>query len=191
MSERVTGGDVVAAFLEAAGLRAAFGVISIHNMPILDAFYRGKTIRFVPARGEAGAVNMADSYARVIATLPQPPIVIGHSFGGLFTLYAMFTDPSLFWGYLAGSPDILFANNFLVRQEEEFAKAHKDLPVRIFFATGGGESFVTSRIAFVRTFAGRNYNGLHWDARVIEGEGHASAKPEFYSLGLRFLFGNG
>jgi hypothetical protein len=43
----------------------------------------------------------------------------------------------------------------------------------------------------VRTFAGRNYNGLHWDARVIEGEGHASAKPEFYSLGLRFLFGNG
>jgi len=26
---------------------------------------------------------------------------------------------------------------------------------------------------------------------VIEGEGHASAKPEFYSLGLRFLFGNG
>ena len=122
---------------------------------------------------------------------PARRILGGHSFGGLFTLYAMFTDPSLFWGYLAGSPDIVFANNFIVRQEEEFAKTHKDLPVRVFFATGGGESLVTPGIAFVRTFAGRNYNGLHWDGRVIEGEDHAGSKPEFYSLGLRFLFGNG
>jgi hypothetical protein len=122
---------------------------------------------------------------------PARRILGGHSFGGLFTLYAMFTDPSVFWGYLAGSPDIVFANNFIVRQEEEFAKTHKDLPVRIFFATGGGESLVTPGIAFVRTFAGRNYNGLHWDGRVIDGEDHASSKPEFYSLGLRFLFGNG
>ena len=65
MSERVTGGDVIAAFLEAAGLRAAFGVISIHNMPILDAIMRRGVIRCVPARGEAGATNMADAYARV------------------------------------------------------------------------------------------------------------------------------
>jgi len=30
-----------------------------------------------------GVNEIADSYARVIATLPEPPIVIGHSFGGL------------------------------------------------------------------------------------------------------------
>ena len=44
-----------------------FGVISIHNMPILDAIARHNRIRFVPARGEAGAMNMADAYARVCA----------------------------------------------------------------------------------------------------------------------------
>jgi acetolactate synthase-1/2/3 large subunit len=65
MSERVIAGDVIAAFLEAAGVRAAFGVISIHNMPILDAIVRRGVIRCVPARGEAGATNMADAYARV------------------------------------------------------------------------------------------------------------------------------
>ena len=54
--------------LEAA-VRAAFGVISIHNMPILDAFHVRQKIRFVSARGEAGACNMADSYARVSGTL--------------------------------------------------------------------------------------------------------------------------
>ena len=59
--QQVTVGTVVAAFLEQCGVQAAFGVISIHNMPILDAFaQRGKT-RFVMARGEAGAGNMADA----------------------------------------------------------------------------------------------------------------------------------
>jgi len=32
-----------------------------------------------------GVTEIADSYAKVIATLPEPPIVIGHSFGGLLT----------------------------------------------------------------------------------------------------------
>ncbi|HEX9464573.1 MAG TPA: thiamine pyrophosphate-binding protein [Alphaproteobacteria bacterium] len=65
MSERITVGEAVAAFLERCGVTTAFGVISIHNLPILDAFARRNSIRFVPSRGEAGAVNMADAYARV------------------------------------------------------------------------------------------------------------------------------
>ncbi len=65
MPERITVGEVVAAFLERCGVSTAFGVISIHNMPILDAFARRNSVRFVPSRGEAGAVNMADAYARV------------------------------------------------------------------------------------------------------------------------------
>jgi acetolactate synthase I/II/III large subunit len=74
-TQRMTVGEIVAAFLEQCGVRAAFGVISIHNMPILDAFGRRAAraaekgqpapIRFVPARSEPGAVNMADAHARV------------------------------------------------------------------------------------------------------------------------------
>ena len=60
-----TTGEVVAAVLESSGVTAAFGVISVHNMAILDAIGRRGRIRFVPARGEAGAVNMADGHARV------------------------------------------------------------------------------------------------------------------------------
>jgi acetolactate synthase I/II/III large subunit len=65
----ITVGELVAQFLEHCGVRAAFGVISIHNMPILDAIHRRGQIRFVPARGEAGATNMADACARVTGTL--------------------------------------------------------------------------------------------------------------------------
>jgi len=65
MSEQtVTTGEVVATFLEACGVQTAFGVISIHNLPMLDAIGRRGNIRFVPSRGEAGALNMADAYAR-------------------------------------------------------------------------------------------------------------------------------
>jgi acetolactate synthase I/II/III large subunit len=64
-----TTGDLVAAFLEQCGVEVVFGVISIHNMPILDAFHRRGRIRFVTARGEAGAAGMADAAARVSGKL--------------------------------------------------------------------------------------------------------------------------
>lgn len=60
-----TVGDYIARYLAEIGVTTMFGVISIHNMPILDAVARQGRIRFVPARGEAGAMNMADAYARV------------------------------------------------------------------------------------------------------------------------------
>jgi acetolactate synthase I/II/III large subunit len=66
---RISVGELVARFLEQCGSRVAFGVISIHNMPILDAFNTRRKIRFVSSRGEAGACNMADAYARVTGLL--------------------------------------------------------------------------------------------------------------------------
>jgi predicted alpha/beta superfamily hydrolase len=121
---------------------------------------------------------------------PTRRVLGGHSLGGLFTLYAMFTDPSVFWGYLAGSPALLWGNDFVVKQEADFAQKHKDLPVRLFLGVGGAEPLVTPGVSFVRTLSARKYDGLHWDGRVIEGERHSGAKPEFYNRGLRFLFSN-
>jgi acetolactate synthase-1/2/3 large subunit len=62
-------GDAIARALADIGVTHAFGVISIHNMPILDAIARQGRITFVPARGEAGAMNMADAFARVSRSL--------------------------------------------------------------------------------------------------------------------------
>ena len=67
--ERITVGSLVARYLEQCGVKSAYGVISIHNMPLLDAFHVRQKIRFVSARGEAGACNMADAAARVSGTL--------------------------------------------------------------------------------------------------------------------------
>src|SRR6185312_476560 len=65
MSSDYTVGDLVAEFLAACGVTTAFGIASVHNIPMLDAIGRRNTIRFMMARGEMGGAHMADGYARV------------------------------------------------------------------------------------------------------------------------------
>ena len=93
---QVTVGAMVAAFLEQCGVKAAFGVISIHNMPILDAFAQRGKIRFVMARGEAGAGNMADAYARSTSSLGVAITSTGPAAGNI--------AGSLVEAYTAGAP---------------------------------------------------------------------------------------
>jgi len=64
MASDYTVGDLVAEFLSACGVTTAFGIASVHNIPMLDAIGRRNTIRFMMARGELGGAHMADGYAR-------------------------------------------------------------------------------------------------------------------------------
>jgi len=64
VAEQVTGGDLVAAALEALGVECVFGIVSVHNLPIYDAIRRRGVIRTVNSRHEQGAVHAADGYAR-------------------------------------------------------------------------------------------------------------------------------
>ncbi|SFE98998.1 thiamine pyrophosphate-binding protein [Alteribacillus iranensis] len=62
--EVFTTADAIVKELVRAGVTTAYGVVSIHNMPIYDAIQREGSIHLVCARGESGAVNMADGHAR-------------------------------------------------------------------------------------------------------------------------------
>ena len=64
-----TGGDAVVAALEALGVEHVFGIVSVHNLPIVDAIERSETMRFVPVRHEQAAVHCADGYARASGRL--------------------------------------------------------------------------------------------------------------------------
>ncbi|NHC40268.1 thiamine pyrophosphate-binding protein [Bacillus sp. MM2020_1] len=66
---KFTVADAIVKELLQAGVEAVFGIVSIHNMPIYDAILRDGNIRSVTARGESGAVNMADAYARATGKL--------------------------------------------------------------------------------------------------------------------------
>ncbi|MEH7505628.1 thiamine pyrophosphate-binding protein [Neobacillus drentensis] len=64
-----TTADAVVQELVRAGVETAFGIVSIHNMPIYDAIQREGSIHLVCSRGESGAANMADGYARATGKL--------------------------------------------------------------------------------------------------------------------------
>ncbi|WP_028923129.1 thiamine pyrophosphate-binding protein [Pseudonocardia acaciae] len=59
----MNGGDLLVHVMREHGVDTAFGVVSIHNLPLVGAVDR--ELRFVPVRHEAAAVNAADGYARV------------------------------------------------------------------------------------------------------------------------------
>ncbi|MFK8259744.1 thiamine pyrophosphate-binding protein [Erwinia sp. AnSW2-5] len=64
MSKTITVGEALARTLEQYGVTTLYGIISIHNLPIADAIGQRDRLHFVPARGEAGAVTMADAHGR-------------------------------------------------------------------------------------------------------------------------------
>jgi len=114
----------------------------------------------------------------------------GSSFGGLFTLYALFSDPAFFSGYIAASPAVPFAERDMFSREAEYARAHKELPAKLYLAVGGAEQLTDPVKEFMQILSSRKYKGLRLEMRVIDGERHAGNKPETFNRGLRFLFSN-
>jgi len=121
---------------------------------------------------------------------PKRRILMGASFGGLFTLYALFSDPGLFWGYMAGSPAVTYASRVGFALESSYAASHRDLPARLYVAVGSIEDLAGPVQALWDVLRGRHYAGLELETRVIEGERHSGNKPEGFNRGLRWMFAN-
>lgn len=119
---------------------------------------------------------------------PSRRLLQGSSYAGLFTLYAMFAEPGLFSGYISASPAVPYGDRFVFKQEAEYARTHKELPARLYLAVGGSEGLTNPVKEFMRTLESSGYKGLKLETRVLEGERHASNKPELFNRGLRFLF---
>jgi acetolactate synthase I/II/III large subunit len=84
----MTGGEAVVAALRALGVEHVFAIVSVHNLPTLDAITRDPDITLVPARHEQGAVHAADGYARATGRLGVAITSTGpgaaNAVGGLF-----------------------------------------------------------------------------------------------------------
>ena len=64
-----TGADLIAEGLAQLGVEHVFGIVSIHNMPIMDAINRlGKT-KIIDVRHEQAGTHAADGYARATGKL--------------------------------------------------------------------------------------------------------------------------
>jgi len=114
----------------------------------------------------------------------------GHSFGGLFAAYVLFTHPELFQRYLISSPSLDWNDHVIQKMESGYAAGHSSLTARVFLSAGGAEpeSMVPEVQVLSKTLAGRHYRGLEVTEKVFEDETHLSVIPFAISRGLRVLY---
>jgi predicted alpha/beta superfamily hydrolase len=151
-----------------------------------------------PADASGHAKDFLDTIEKVFIPLidreyrtdPKHRILGGASLGGLFTLYAMFTRPDLFSGYVAITPAVALEDSWLLKYEEEFFKAGKSVNARLYMTMGGNEAtrYISPILQMNQRFAMRKYPQLAYDFRIIDGERHAGMQLESYNRGLRFVF---
>jgi predicted alpha/beta superfamily hydrolase len=110
----------------------------------------------------------------------------GYSYGGLFSLYALFHDPEVFRRYFAGSPSMWDA---LFEYEENYASSHHDLNARLFITAGSNEAGLLEPVQrLVRCLQSRGYPELEVLTHIFEGEGHSSAYAASVSRALCVLY---
>ena len=115
--------------------------------------------------------------------------LMGSSFGGLFTLYALFHETELFNRYVLTSPSVGWDNGILYTYEKEYATKKSGLPIRLFMAVGGLEAGGVSEFEkFVAQMKSRGYKDLQLETRVLENIGHSGSKAEGYTRGLQAVF---
>jgi hypothetical protein len=141
--------------------------------PKFHAFLERELLPYVESR------YPADSARRVL---------LGSSFGGLFGLYALLTRPTLFSGYVVGSPSVTYGERAAFALERAYAASHRELPARVYLAVGGIEGLATPVAEFARVLRERRYQGLELETHVVAGERHSGNRPEGFNRGLRFLF---
>lgn len=119
--------------------------------------------------------------------------IFGHSLGGLFALYALFTRPDAFQYYIAGSPSIHWNKQYLLEQERKFVSRVKEEPVNVQLLLGVGElekSHMSRNCDNARELSERLSpllsRGVGVAFKEFEGEGHVSVLPILISRALRF-----
>lgn len=126
---------------------------------------------------------------------PTRGVLLGHSYGGLLGAQILFSEPTLFDGYILGSPSLWFGDHAMMRTEAEYAESHKDLPARVYMYIGeyevpGGErrnnryDMVGDNARFEARLASRAYPGLTLTNEVLHDEDHLSVAPRGFTKGL-------
>jgi uncharacterized protein len=101
--------------------------------------------------------------------------LFGHSLGGLFVLYALFTQPDAFDTYIAGSPSIWWGNKLLLQELAAFKAQFAQRPrSKRLLMTMGALEFQTNPEE-LRLIRGLNLAGAEELPRRVDMLGNAAA----------------
>ncbi|CAI1740143.1 Ferri-bacillibactin esterase BesA [Serratia grimesii] len=77
--------------------------------------------------------------AAKVAIDPQQQTLWGHSYGGLFVLHTLLTQPASFQYYVAVEPSLWWGKGFILQEAQRVIDRHPALSAHLWLWTGGGE----------------------------------------------------
>ncbi|ASS73682.1 esterase [Tumebacillus algifaecis] len=117
--------------------------------------------------------------------------LFGHSLGGFFTLYTLFTKPESFQHFIAGSPSVWWKEHTLLQMWPDLEKRLQQgaVQTRLLLAIGSEEkpSMVEDTKRLYRLLSPYQNRGLCVELQICQGEGHVSVIPPLISHMFRFL----
>ena len=121
---------------------------------------------------------------------PARRILAGHSYGGLFALFALFEAPDLFDTFIIGSPSLSYGDQFMFQREETFARDHKQLPAEVYLFVGELEESIddttaTDTLRLAAILQGRQYEGLSLVKQVFLDQNHCEVAAPGLQWGLK------
>jgi predicted alpha/beta superfamily hydrolase len=127
---------------------------------------------------------------REYRTDPAKRMLVGHSHGGLFTVFAMFQEPALFRNYIAASPSLNFADYAPFDLESEYAKKHQELPAQLYLSAGElevgpGTTDLTDMYRFAALLESRKYTGFSLTKQVFLDNNHCEVVAPAFQAGLK------
>jgi predicted alpha/beta superfamily hydrolase len=115
-------------------------------------------------------------------------VLMGSSYGGLFTLYALFNEPNLFDGYVPTSSASAWDNNLIYSYAKTFADKKLTKPIRLYSAIGEFDDLMPAFDELSPFFEKQNFQGLSFKFERLAGLGHASLKSAGNTWGLHYVF---
>ncbi|PRX57288.1 putative alpha/beta superfamily hydrolase [Flagellimonas meridianipacifica] len=117
----------------------------------------------------------------------QYKVIVGHSFGGLFSLFTLKKQPDLFDGYIAISPSIWWKDKYMYG-DFNTSESDKNLFVHITAGTDDRGNTQASKdfVAWLKKEGISNSMELH--SNIVDGEDHFSNVPISLHSALKLLF---
>ena len=120
--------------------------------------------------------------------------LIGNSFGGLFTHFAMFQDriDNPFNKFISVGCSFWFDSGVIFDYEKNYSQKHTDLDVKYFSGMGTLEGGVNlaSFDELTERLTNRAYSHLQIKTELIKEHGHSGASKIGFKKGIDYVFSN-
>jgi predicted alpha/beta superfamily hydrolase len=115
-------------------------------------------------------------------------VLMGHSFGGTFAVYSLLTKPEVFDGYIAISPYLHYADNYLVKESMVSLKPYKKSRKFFYMTVGDEPDYFDPLEAFSSALREKTEGTVDFQYVKMLAEDHASVPYISLFNGIRFIF---